>query len=150
LDLLVLLCLLELLMLLCLLELLVLLCLLETEDRLTVPTVQTLTLSGRTEGPTSDRPLTAVFSFRQDLDTSAQWVGTDGQILCQFAANSSFGCSAKNELKCGDFLSRKPKVVVFRKFGRQCGGFMLFTRLPRDAVVHDVSFSGFTMEGLHA
>jgi hypothetical protein len=70
---------------------------------------------------------TAVFSSRQCFDTSAQFVGSDGQIECQFAANSSFGCSAKNQLKCGGFLSRKPKVVVFRKFRHQCGGFMLFT-----------------------
>jgi hypothetical protein len=35
--------------------------------------------------------------------------------------------SAKNFEKCGGFLFRKCKVVVFGKFGIKSGGFMLLT-----------------------
>jgi hypothetical protein len=34
----------------------------------------------------------------------------------------------KNLAKCGDFLFRKRKVMVFGKFEYQSGGFMLLTR----------------------
>jgi hypothetical protein len=35
--------------------------------------------------------------------------------------------SAKNLAKSGGFLSRKQKMVVYGKFHRQSGGFMLLT-----------------------
>jgi hypothetical protein len=38
---------------------------------------------------------------------------------------------AKNLAKSGGILSRKRKVVVFRKFCTKSGGFMLLTHLTR-------------------
>jgi hypothetical protein len=54
-------------------------------------------------------------------------MGPTGQKSCQFFVNSRLVFSAKNFEKCGGFLFRKCKVVIFGKFGIKSGGFMLLT-----------------------
>jgi hypothetical protein len=68
--------------------------------------------SGKMGGP-HDRLLTAVTSFHPRNATSASWEGSAGQKSCQFVSNHPLECSAKNMVKCGDFLFRKCKVMVY-------------------------------------
>jgi hypothetical protein len=68
-------------------------------------------------------------SISQILATSSFIADPIGQKLCQFRINSRLAHSVKKLAKCGDFLSRKRKMVVHGKFHHQSGGFMLLTRL---------------------
>jgi hypothetical protein len=63
-------------------------------------------------------------------------MGPSGQKEHQFFVNSRLAYSAKNFEKCGGFLFRKHKVVVFGKFNTKSGGFMLLTRCNWMPKVH--------------